>query len=161
MPSRPAATLFAVLVLGVLAACSGNRQDGDAVIRAQQAEQLGEDGSVERTSIFDLFSGGDDPNVRVEVNRYIWNAALDILDFMPIEQADPFTGVIVYGFGTPPGGGQSYRATVFVRDPALDARSLNVALVGRSGPVSSETQRAVEDAILTRARELRVRDGRL
>jgi hypothetical protein len=119
MPSRPAATLFAVLVLGVLAACSGNRQDGDAVIRAQQAEQLGEDGSVERTSIFDLFSGGDDPNVRVEVNRYIWNAALDILDFMPIEQADPFTGVIVYGFGTPPGGGQSYRATVFVRDPRL------------------------------------------
>ena len=80
---------------------------------------------------------------------------------MPIESADPFTGVIVYGYGTPPGGRQAYRATVFVRDPALDARSLNVALVSRSGPASTETVRAIEDAILTRARELRVRDSRL
>jgi len=114
-----------------------------------------------RETIWDLVSNTDDPNVTVEVNRYIWNAALDVLDFMPIEAADPFSGVIVYGFGTPPGSGQAYRATVFIRDPALDARSLNVALVSRSGPASTETVRAIEDAILTRARQLRVRDSNL
>lgn len=114
-----------------------------------------------RETIWDLFSNTDDPNVTVEVNRYIWNAALEVLDFMPIEAADPFSGVIVYGFGTPPGSGQAYRATVFIRDPALDARSLNVALVSRSGPASTETVRAIEDAILTRARQLRVRDSNL
>jgi len=114
-----------------------------------------------RETIWDLFSNADDPNVTVEVNRYIWNAALDVLDFMPIEAADPFSGVIVYGYGTPPGSARAYRATVFVRDPALDARSLNLALVSRSGPASTETIRSIEDAILTRARQLRVRDSNL
>jgi hypothetical protein len=117
--------------------------------------------NVQQSSIFDLFADGDENNTRVEVNRYIWNAALQILDFMPIEAVDPFTGVIVYGFGTPPGSGTAYRGTVLVQDPALDARSLNVSLSTRSGPVDADTARAVEDAILTRARELRIRDSAL
>ena len=48
-----------------------------------------------------------------------------------------------------------------VRDPALDARSLKVALATRGGPVDADTVRAVEDAILTRARQLRIADGNL
>jgi hypothetical protein len=112
-----------------------------------------------RTSLLgDLFSNNDDPNTTIEVNKYIWNASLDVLNFLPIQSADPFSGVIVTGFGTPPGGRAAYRATVFVRDPALEARSLNVAIATRSGPASTETVRAVEDAILTRARQLRIRD---
>ncbi len=94
----------------------------------------------------------------VAVNRYLWYASLDVLNFLPIESADPFTGVIVTGFGTPPGGGTAYRATIYVSDPALDARSLNVALATRSGPVAPDTARAVEDAILSRARQLRIAD---
>lgn len=97
----------------------------------------------------------------VAVNRYLWAASLDVLSFLPIESVDPFTGVIVFGYGTPPGGGRAYRATVHISDPALDARALNVALQTRSGPVSTETQLAVEDAILARARQLRIADGRL
>lgn len=112
-------------------------------------------------SVFDLFENDTDPNVRIEVNKYIWNASLQILDFMPIETVDPFSGIIVYGFGRPPGGGTAYRATVFVQDPALDARSLNLSLATSAGPVSPETIRAVEDAILTRARELRLQDDNL
>ena len=64
-------------------------------------------------------------------------------------------------YGTPPGGGRAYRATIYVQDPALDARSLKVSLVSKSGPVDAATVRAVEDAILTRARQLRIRDGKL
>lgn len=97
----------------------------------------------------------------VQVNRYIWSASLQVLDFLPIQSVDPFTGVIVTGFGTPPGGGQSYRATVLITDPALEARSLNVALQTNGGAASAATVRAVEDAILTRARQLRIADNRL
>lgn len=97
----------------------------------------------------------------VAVNRYIWAAALDVLDFMPITSIDPFTGVIVMGYGTPPGTSRAYRATVLVSDPALDARSLTLAMATRSGPVSAETLRTVENAILTRARQLRIADSRL
>ena len=92
----------------------------------------------------------------------LWNAALDVLNFLPPETVDPFSGVIVTGYGTPPGGGRAYRATVYITDPALDARSLKVAMQTRGGgAVAPATVRAVEDAILTRARQLRVRDGRL
>jgi hypothetical protein len=114
-----------------------------------------------QTSLFDLFLNDDDPNTTLEVNRYIWTAAMEVLDFMPIESADPFSGVIVMGYGTPPGGSRAYRATVYVQDPSLDARALNVALATSSGPASAEATRSVEDAILTRARQLRIRDQNL
>lgn len=97
----------------------------------------------------------------VAVNRYLWAASLDVLSFLPVQAVDPFTGVITTGFGVPPGGSRAYRATIHISDPALDARSLNVALQSRSGPVAVETQRAVEDAILSRARQLRIADGAL
>ena len=97
----------------------------------------------------------------VKVNRYIWQASLDVLDFMPIESIDPFSGIIVMGYGTPPGGQTAYRATVHVSEPALDARTLRVALATRSGPATAETMRSLEDAILSRARQLRRDDGSL
>ena len=119
------------------------------------------DANTNDESIIDLFGAGEDPNVTVEVNKYIWNASLDVLDFMPIQEVDPFSGIIVFGYGVVPGSGRSYRATVFVQDPALDARSLRVALATRGGPADPDTVRAVEDAILSKARELRLRDSRL
>lgn len=113
-----------------------------------------------QSSLFDFFRNRDDAGQVGAVNKYIWNAAIETLDFLPVESVDPFTGVITTGYGTPPGGGRSYRATILVNDPALDARSLNVALMTRNGPASAATVRAVEDAILTRARQLRQQDSR-
>lgn len=112
------------------------------------------------TKIWDLFRSSD-PNNTVEVNKYLWQASREVLNFLPIQSVDPFSGVIVTGYGTPPGGGRAYRATIYVTDPALDARSLKVALATQGGPVDVATQRAVEDAILTRARQLRIQDGKL
>ena len=117
--------------------------------------------ATEATPIWDLFRTRDDPNTTVEVNKYLWQASLEVLNFLPVQSVDPFSGIIVTGFGTPPGGGGAYRATIYVQDPSLDARSLKVSLVSRAGPVSPDTVRAVEDAILTRARQIRIRDSRL
>ena len=152
-----------VLIAAALAlsACGGTRM-GDMFARsdssehAQPLEQIGT--GTRRSTVWDLFTNVDEPSTTVEVNRYLWNASLEVLDFLPVETVDPFSGVIVTGFGNPPGGGQAYRAAVLVNDPALDARSLKVALMTRSGPASASTIRAVEDAILTRARQLRIRD---
>ncbi|MCB2115747.1 MAG: DUF3576 domain-containing protein [Rhodobacteraceae bacterium] len=127
----------------------------------QRADLARANNTPKRSTIFDLFTNASDPNSTVEVNKYLWNASLDVLNFLPVQSVDPFSGVIVTGYGTPPGGGRAYRATIYVTDPALDARSLKVALMTSSGPVDPATQRAVEDAILTRARQLRIRDGKL
>lgn len=145
-----------------LAACGNGLTVGrSGVEAADQPPVQARDTEERRDTIWDLFGAGPDPNVTVAVNKYIWNASLDVLSFLPIEAADPFSGVIVTGYGAPPGGGRAYRATIYVQDPALDARSLTVALNTQSGPASPATVRAVEDAILTRARQLRVRDTRL
>ena len=160
------AKLAAGLLCAALLAGCGNRAANEAQIAAlgpdgrSTGRDLRENGTPPGT-IWDLFTNADDPNITVEVNKYIWNAALDVLNFLPIESVDPFTGVIVTGYGTPPGGGRAYRATVYVQDPALDARSLRVSLQSRGGAVSPDTVRAVEDAILNRARQLRIRDSKL
>lgn len=128
----------------------GNRQE---TVRPVQERQ---------STLWDLFSNRQNPNDTVAVNRYLWNASLEVLNFLPIQSVDPFTGLIVTGYGTPPGGGRSYRATIKVSDPSLDARALKVSLEGAGGSsVAPDTVRAVEDAILTRARQLRVQDGKL
>ena len=128
--------------------------------RAALARAKGDD--KPRATIWDIFGNQKSPNTTVEVNKYIWAASLDVLNFLPIESVDPFTGVIVTGYGTPPGGGRAYRATIYVQDPALDARSLKIAMQGSGGgAVAPDTIRAIEDAILTRARQLRIQDTKL
>ncbi|RWR26478.1 DUF3576 domain-containing protein [Sinirhodobacter populi] len=142
-----------ILVCGTLSlvACGGSQSGSGASGANDRSEG----------KIWDLFTDHADPNVQISVNKYLWNASLDVLNFLPIQSVDPFSGLIVTGYGTPPGGGRAYRATIHITDPALDARSLKVSLESRGGTVSPDTVRAVEDAILTRARQLRIADSRL
>ena len=104
----------------------------------------------------DLFKSGSDEIG--SVNKYLWQASLEVLSFLPINSADPFSGIIVFGRGKAPGSSQSYDATVYVSDPALDARSLSVTVRSSNGTVSSEAKREIEFAILSRARQLRLKE---
>ncbi|UWR22250.1 DUF3576 domain-containing protein [Sulfitobacter sp. S190] len=158
--TRKITAMIAAGALMALAACDQEKTT-DAFDPLDTGGTSRERDVTEGTSIFDAFRRSNN-DTEVQVNRYIWNASLQVLDFLPIQSVDPFTGVIVTGYGTPPGSGRAYRATVLINDPALDARSLNVALQARNGgAVDRATTRAVEDAILSRARQLRVADGRL
>lgn len=150
-------TVLALAISG----CSfgGLFRDQPTVIAPESRAERTELGSG--STIWDLFSGIDEPNTAIEVNKYLWNASLEVLNFLPVQTVDPFSGLIVTGLGTPPGGGRAYRAAVHVSDPALDARSLHIALMTNAGPAAPATVRALEDAILTRARQLRIRDAGL
>lgn len=155
---------IAAAMIGALSACGAIRSLGSGPAQSSpSASNPNIPGNIETNpdnTIWSIFNRKTADNT-VAVNRYLWTASLEVLNFLPVQTVDPFTGVIVTGFGTPPGGGRAYRATVLVDDPALDARSLNVALQTRGGrTVSKATSRAVEDAILSRARELRIADNR-
>ena len=103
----------------------------------------------------DLFkSGGDEIG---SVNKYLWQASLEVLSFLPIHSADPFSGIIVFGKGKAPGSKQMYDATVYISDPALDARSLSVTVRSSNGVISSSAKREIENAILSKARQLRLK----
>jgi len=99
--------------------------------------------------------GGNDIG---SVNKYLWQASLEVLSFLPINSADPFSGIIVFGKGKAPGSSQIYDATVHVNDPALDARSINVTIRSANGTISSAAKQEIESAILSRARQLRLKE---
>ncbi len=153
------------IVIGTLAACGSIRGFGSpATDLPSQFTDPNNPQNIETNASNTIWSVFQRQNTEtnVLVNKYLWSATLEVLNFLPVQSVDPFTGVIVTGYGTPPGGGRSYRATVLIDDPALDARSLNVALQSSGGgAVSKATSRAVEDAILSRARELRIADNKL
>jgi hypothetical protein len=116
----------------------------------------------EKQSIMDLFQNKQDSNTTISVNKYIWIAALDVLSFLPIKAADPFTGVISFGYGKAPGSNTAYRGTVLINDPALDARSLKVTLISNGNVLlDPKTVREVENAILTRARQIYLEQKKL
>jgi hypothetical protein len=104
----------------------------------------------------DLFKSGVDEIG--SVNKYLWQASIEVLNFLPINSADPFSGIIVFGKGKAPGSKQSYDATVYISDPALDARSLSVTVRSSNGTISSEAKNEIELAILSRARQLRLKE---
>ena len=143
---RLARIALALGLTAMLSACGGGLASGDSgLFRRSSATSIPTEGQLSRkeradaqraalaaansdgkpkSTIWDLFSNADDPNTTIEVNRYLWQASLEVLNFLPVESVDPFTGVFVTGYGRPPGGGRAYRATVYVQDPSLDARSL-------------------------------------
>lgn len=98
------------------------------------------------------------------VNAYLWRATLDTLAFMPLASADPFGGVIITDWYTPPGAsGERFKATAYVMGRQLRSDGVRVSVFrqvrgGNSwvdAPVAASTGAELEDRVLARARELR------
>ena len=100
----------------------------------------------------------------IGVNAYLWRASLDTLSFMPLLTADPWGGVINYDwYINPQTPNERFKATVFILDTRLRADALNVTVTkevkGADGqwtaaPVAAQTEADLENAILTKARQL-------
>ena len=100
----------------------------------------------------------------IGVNAYLWRASLDTLSFMPLLTADPWGGVINYDwYINPQTPNERFKATVFILDTRLRADALNVTVTkevkGADGqwtaaPVAAQTETDLENAILTKARQL-------
>jgi hypothetical protein len=98
------------------------------------------------------------------VNAYLWQAALETFSFLPVANADPFGGVILFDWYSPPSNtNERMKATVYIMDRALRTEGLKVKVFRqvRSGDgwqyvqTHPELEHRLEDAILTRARQLR------
>ena len=100
----------------------------------------------------------------IGVNSYLWRATLDTLSFMPLLTADPWGGVVNYDwYVNPQTPNERFKATVFILDTRLRADALNVTVTkevrdGTGGwtaaPVAAQTETDLENAILTKARQL-------
>ena len=153
-----------LLLCTILQACSTAEKAGidkieDETVTSATTDQTKKKGIVlidDNGKLGDLFKSGSDEIG--SVNKYLWQASIEVLSFLPINSADPFSGIIVFGKGKAPGSSQSYDATIYVSDPALDARSLSVTVRSSNGIVSTEAKREIERAILSRARQLRLKE---
>jgi hypothetical protein len=118
-----------------------------------------------------LFGRGDDAPRRanapaIGVNGYLWRATLDTLSFMPLASADPYGGVIITDwYSNPEKPDERFKATVYILDSRLRADGLNVAVFKQNrdasgnwvdAPAAAQTETDIENAILTRARQLRL-----
>ena len=100
----------------------------------------------------------------IGVNAYLWRATLDTLSFMPLLTADPWGGVVNYDWYTDPQSpNERFKATVFILDTRLRADALNVTVAKEvrnaegqwtAAPVAPQTETDLENAILTKARQL-------
>lgn len=103
--------------------------------------------------------------VPLNVNGYLWRASLDTLNFMPLASADPIGGTIITDwYVDPEAPAERFKATVYILDTRLRADGLKVLLhreinqygSWQSAPTASETGVLLENAILNRARELKI-----
>jgi len=103
----------------------------------------------------------------IGVNSYLWRASLDTISFMPIKSADAFGGVILTEWHSPAETpNERFKLNVYILDRALRADGIRVAAfrqildrnkLWRDAALTKKTARKIEDAILTRARQLRLR----
>jgi hypothetical protein len=98
------------------------------------------------------------------VNAYLWRGALDTLSFMPLSSADPFGGVIITDWYTPPAAnGERFKATAYILGRELRSDGVRLSIFRQvldngqwvDAPVSAVTVGDIENKVLSRARELR------
>jgi len=113
----------------------------------------------------------DNPGTGVAVNAFLWRASLDTINFIPLVSADPFGGVIITDWYTPAESpNERMKVQVTILDRELRADGVRVSVFkqqqqGRGGgawvdtQVDPRTNTEIENAILTRARQLRIAQG--
>lgn len=154
------------MCLAALAACGGFKPvdvERDALTRDMRAQ-----GSIFGDSIT---IGGDGPAGAggpggIAVNGYLWRASLDTIAFFPMAQVDAHGGVIITEwYSLPEAPGERYKMQVYILNRELRADGVRVSLFkqvqGAGGawtdaPIAEGSAARIENAILTRARQLRI-----
>ena len=121
-----------------------------------------------------LFGGGDDSGGGggggIAVNSYLWRASLDTMSFMPLSSADPFGGVIITDWYSPPETpNERVKVNIYILDRQLRADGLRISVFREArnnnewlaAAVDPQTVQDLENAILKRARELRIANIRI
>ena len=108
--------------------------------------------------------GDEEKGEGITVNSFLWRAALDTVSFMPLASADPFGGTILTDWhsdsDTP---NERIKLNVLILGKELKASAIKVTVFKQvnngkwvEASPALETGRKLEDAILTRARQLRI-----
>lgn len=170
--SRPRRRLAAAALLTAFAlgACTGETKHYEPRRTGDTRPQFEEPQSIFGEGGLDLFGGSSTADQQgqgggIGVNSFLWRASLDTISFMPLTSADPFGGVIITDWYSPPEApAERFKVTAYILGRQLRADGVRVSVfrqINTRGqwadvPVTPDTATALEDRILARARELRV-----
>jgi Domain of unknown function (DUF3576) len=151
--------------------------DPDYDANPDQFDTRGADvGTKNQSLISNIFGGPDSKNADgtgtgpggagVGVNSYLWRATLDTVSFMPLASADPFGGVIITDWYSPPDkAGERFKVNIFILGRELRADGVRASVFRQKrdtggqwidAAVDQATGTDLENAILTRARQMRL-----
>jgi hypothetical protein len=125
---------------------------------------FGGEGGVDIFGLFGSDKKGGGGGGGIGVNNYLWRASLDTISFMPLASADPFGGVIITDWYTPPETpAERFKMNVYILGQQLRADGVRVSVFrqNRAGndwtdaTVTKTTSVNMENEILNRARQLR------
>lgn len=174
---RRPSILFLALALMLTACGSDLSNKGTVFPETKRKKRGGSDAyDVERSKgVFDgnglnIFGRSNDEENSstgsgIAVNSFLWRATLDTVSFMPLSSADPFGGVILTDWHSPPESpNERFKLNVFILDRQLRADGIRVIVFKevkednswRSAVVDKKTRIDIENRILERARELRI-----
>ena len=135
-------------------------------VKGFQSSESSDDNSSGLSWIFDFnHHGSHNGGSSMAVNAFLWRGALDTLSFMPLASADPFGGVIITDWYTPPSSpDERFKATAFILGRELRTNNLRVSIFRQvlqdghwvDAQVSPTTVNDIEDKVLARARQLRI-----
>jgi hypothetical protein len=100
----------------------------------------------------------------IGINAFLWRGALETLGALPLASADPFGGVILTDWYSPPNApGERFKETVLILGRDLNGNAVRVNVfrqVNQNGrwvdaPVSPTVQADIRNRVLDRARALR------
>lgn len=163
------------LAASVLAACGSDPERTQPAGDIPPPPTPARDAPSGDTGVFGWFGAGGssggavsaEERKGVAVNAYLWRASLDSLSFMPMDQIDPFSGVIKTGWYVPPATpNERFRIFVVILDKRLRAEAIRVTIfkelktpTGAWEPTAAldpETLTKIENVILDRARALKI-----
>lgn len=163
--------VFMALLLGLgLSACSTLGLEADKTYKDKDREKTYEYGSVASDHGGINLLGGKEGKTSdaagMGVNAYLWRATLDTIAFMPIATADPFGGLITTDWYSAPGTpNERTKLNVFILDREMRADGVRITVFRQTktpkgewveATVAPTTATSLEDAVLTRARQLRL-----
>jgi hypothetical protein len=132
-------------------------QPGDTTMLGDSALTFGVNKNTRRNT-------SDNTGGALGVNAYLWRGALDTLSFMPLASADPFGGVIITDWYTPPTAtNERFKATAYILGRELRSDGIRITIFRQvlqdgqwvDASVSPMTIGEIENKVLSRARELR------
>ena len=139
---------------------------------AERQKDVAEKAKEKSGSIFGqgiVFGGADSEENTgggIAVNSFLWRASLDTLSFVPLSQVDPFGGVILTEWYSPPESpNERFKMNVYILTRTLRSDGIRISVFKQQRSASNQwvdvqvdkdTATQLENSILTKARQLRI-----